>query len=46
MCLMAFSTPNVGHWEECYAPVMAAVLRSLRFTEDGQSRGGCSPTSG
>lgn len=36
MCLIAFSTPNVGHWDQCYAPVVAAVLRSLRFAEDGQ----------
>ncbi|MEF9904409.1 hypothetical protein [Streptomyces sp. P9-A2] len=44
MCLIAFSTPNVDHWEECYAPVMAAVLRSLRFTEDGQSDADTTPT--
>lgn len=36
MCLLAFSTPNVGHWEKCYAPIMADVLRSLRFTEGFQ----------
>lgn len=34
MCLLAFSTPNIAHWEMCYAPIMASVLRSLRFTED------------
>lgn len=33
MCLIAFSTPNINHWEKCYAPIMAAVLRSLRFTD-------------
>ncbi|MGW9327590.1 hypothetical protein [Streptomyces koyangensis] len=33
MCLIAFSTPNHGHWEKCYAPIMASVLRSLQFTE-------------
>ncbi|MFJ6566801.1 hypothetical protein ACIQNU_05240 [Streptomyces sp. NPDC091292] len=31
LCLLAFSTPNIGHWETCYAPMMAGVLRSLRF---------------
>ncbi|MGW0827458.1 hypothetical protein [Streptomyces sp. NPDC002845] len=35
MCLVAFSTPNVGHWEHCYAPIMANVLWSLRFTSEG-----------
>lgn len=40
MCLMAFSTPQVTHWERCYAPVMASVLRSLRFREDGQPDAG------
>ncbi|MEV6795441.1 hypothetical protein AB0M87_26400 [Streptomyces sp. NPDC051320] len=33
MCLVAFSTPSIQHWEERYAPVMADVLRSLRFTD-------------
>ncbi|MEU4146788.1 hypothetical protein [Streptomyces parvulus] len=36
MCLVAFSTPNVSHWAECYAPLMASTLRSIRFMEDGQ----------
>jgi hypothetical protein len=36
MCLMAFSTPQITHWEKCYAPIMASVLRSLQFTDDGQ----------
>ncbi|MFI0962504.1 hypothetical protein ACH4S8_14045 [Streptomyces sp. NPDC021080] len=44
MCLMAFSTPQVTHWERCYAPVMAGVLRSLRFTEDGQPDAGTEVT--
>ncbi|MGW1052027.1 hypothetical protein [Streptomyces sp. NPDC002521] len=34
MCLLAFSTPQITHWEKCYAPIMATVLRSLRFTQD------------
>ncbi|MFI9603143.1 hypothetical protein ACIHCX_25410 [Streptomyces sp. NPDC052043] len=34
MCLMAFSTPQVTHWQKCYAPIMADLLRSLRFTEE------------
>ncbi|MFC9059630.1 hypothetical protein ACFTXB_16460 [Streptomyces sp. NPDC057074] len=34
MCLLAFSTPQIGHWEKCYAPIIADVLRSLRFAED------------
>ncbi|MFJ6833876.1 hypothetical protein [Streptomyces sp. NPDC091209] len=37
MCLIAFSTPQITHWERCYAPVMAGVLRSLRFTEGEQN---------
>lgn len=36
MCLVAFSTPQVTHWEKCYAPIMVNVLRSLRFTGDRQ----------
>ncbi|MFE4966451.1 hypothetical protein [Streptomyces sp. NPDC056660] len=32
MCLMVFSTSRVAHWEKCYAPVAAGILRSLRFT--------------
>ncbi|MFD8738198.1 hypothetical protein ACFV06_25255 [Streptomyces sp. NPDC059618] len=40
MCLMAFSTPQITHWERCYAPIMASVLRSLRFTEDDQPDAG------
>jgi hypothetical protein len=36
MCLMAFSTPQITHWEKCYAPMMADVLRSLRFTQEDQ----------
>ncbi|MEU8745269.1 hypothetical protein [Streptomyces parvulus] len=36
MCLVAFSTPNVSHWAECYAPLMAKTLRSIRFTGGGQ----------
>lgn len=39
MCLLAFSTPNVGHWENCYGPMVADVLRSFRFSEDGQGEG-------
>ncbi|MGW2651535.1 hypothetical protein ACWC2T_43350 [Streptomyces sp. NPDC001393] len=34
MCLLAFSTPQITHWEKCYAPIMATALRSLRFTQD------------
>ncbi|MGW1875920.1 hypothetical protein [Streptomyces sp. NPDC001975] len=26
------STSRVAHWEKCYAPVVAGILRSLRFT--------------
>lgn len=33
MCLIALSTPSISHWEKCYAPIMATVLRSLRFTD-------------
>ncbi|MFC7894664.1 hypothetical protein [Streptomyces sp. NPDC057381] len=36
MCLLAFSTPNPGHWEPCYAPMLAKTLRSVRFAEVGQ----------
>ncbi|MFE3162753.1 hypothetical protein [Streptomyces sp. NPDC059224] len=36
MCLVAFSTPQVAHWEKCYAPVVAGILRSLRFSGDGR----------
>ncbi|MGE6738421.1 hypothetical protein, partial [Streptomyces sp. NPDC059900] len=36
MCLIAFSTPQVTHWEDCYAPIMAGVLRSLRFTSSAE----------
>ncbi|MFF5143621.1 hypothetical protein ACFY6U_28460 [Streptomyces sp. NPDC013157] len=32
MCLVVFSTPQVAHWEKCYAPVVAGILRSLRFS--------------
>ncbi|MFI0038330.1 hypothetical protein ACH4NS_22950 [Streptomyces mutabilis] len=39
MCLVAFSTPNVSHWNECYAPLMIKTLRSIRFTEAGQTAG-------
>ncbi|WP_282704240.1 hypothetical protein [Streptomyces sp. CC219B] len=50
MCLIAFSTPNITHWETCYAPIMVEVLRSLRFTEDspGDTRDDVTPltTSG
>ncbi|MGW8743237.1 hypothetical protein [Streptomyces sp. WAC 04229] len=45
MCLIAFSTPNVSHWDECYAPLMAKTLRSIRFTEGGQGGGACSGRS-
>jgi hypothetical protein len=34
MCLLAFSTPQTTHWEKCYAPIMATILRSLRFTQE------------
>ena len=37
MCLVAFSTPQIAHWERCYAPIMATVLRSLHFTEEAAS---------
>jgi len=43
MCLIAFSTPNISHWEACYAPIMATVLRSLRFTEADQGSGSIAP---
>ncbi|MGW2765204.1 hypothetical protein [Streptomyces sp. NPDC001275] len=36
ICVMAFSTPQVTHWQKCYAPIMASLLRSLRFTEEQQ----------
>ncbi|MEU9972442.1 hypothetical protein [Streptomyces sp. NPDC051014] len=36
MCLLVFSTPQPAHWEKCYAPVVAGVLRSLRFSGDGR----------
>ncbi|MET7384253.1 hypothetical protein ACFYPT_25380 [Streptomyces sp. NPDC005529] len=39
ICLLAFSTPQITHWERCYAPIMAEVLRSLRFTQDRPSGG-------
>ncbi|WP_151479359.1 hypothetical protein [Streptomyces albicerus] len=46
MCLVAFSTPQVTHWEKCYAPLMANVLRSLRFTGNRQeARGGAQTTA-
>ncbi|MGW7407361.1 hypothetical protein ACWGI9_27205 [Streptomyces sp. NPDC054833] len=45
MCLMAFSTPQITHWEKCYAPIMAHVLRSLRFTEESQGDGSDDVTS-
>ncbi|MFJ3710778.1 hypothetical protein [Streptomyces sp. NPDC090053] len=31
MCLIAFATPNVKHWDGHYARMMAEVLRSLHF---------------
>ncbi|MFG2683278.1 hypothetical protein [Streptomyces sp. NPDC048392] len=34
MCLVAFSTPQVTHWEKCYAPLVARILRSLRFAPE------------
>ncbi|MFD5236007.1 hypothetical protein [Streptomyces tendae] len=34
MCLVAFSTPQVTHWEKCYAPLVVRILRSLRFIPD------------
>jgi hypothetical protein len=37
MCLVAFSTPQIAHWERCYAPIMATVLRSLHFTVEDES---------
>ncbi|MDT9701322.1 hypothetical protein [Streptomyces sp. P17] len=45
MCLIAFSTPNLTHWDTCYAPMMASVLRSLRFTRDspGDTRNDVAP---
>ncbi|MER6532593.1 hypothetical protein ABT215_01985 [Streptomyces sp900105755] len=36
MCLVVFSTPQVAHWEKCYAPVVAGILRSLRFSGDAR----------
>jgi len=45
MCLLSFSTPNIDHWEKCYAPIMVSVLRSLRFSEDGQTDVGTKPAS-
>ncbi|MER5795621.1 hypothetical protein [Streptomyces sp. NPDC001980] len=36
MCLLVFSTPQVAHWEKCYAPVVAGILRSLRFSGGGR----------
>jgi hypothetical protein len=36
MCLLAFATPTPGHWGTHYAPVVAKILRSMRFAEAGQ----------
>ncbi|MFJ8190801.1 hypothetical protein ACIQ8D_13675 [Streptomyces sp. NPDC096094] len=45
MCLLAFATPNIDHWERCYAPIMVSVLRSLRFSEEGQTDADAEPTA-
>ncbi|WP_121747488.1 hypothetical protein [Streptomyces sp. E2N166] len=45
MCLLAFSTPNIDHWEKCYAPIMVSILRSLRFSAEGQTDVGAKPAS-
>ncbi|MFD4633278.1 hypothetical protein ACFVYR_25380 [Streptomyces sp. NPDC058284] len=37
MCMVAFSTPNTDHWENVYAPMMATILRSLRFTSTAET---------